>query len=124
MRLVLLFAKFVFVYSQWYEKEPGGQTIKFNDTEDATKPIPARSPTECILKCQQISMDGYFIGVKEQCFCLLDKNDVLFSSEDEKKEMEGHLFVEHRVSLSFFTDLIFTLYLVQFRDKLSLVLRC
>ena len=95
LKLHVLFTQIILAYAQWYEKEPKQQTTTSVDTEDASKSIPARSATECVLKCQRKLEEGYFIEKKQQCFCLHNKEQELFSAEIQS--LDGALYQEHRV---------------------------
>ena len=96
MYLTLLFTQIILAYAQWYEKEVKQKTTTSIDTEDASKPIPARSSIECVLKCQRKLQEGYFIEEKKQCFCLLNEEQELFL--EEIQTVDGALYKEHRVS--------------------------
>ena len=81
LNLYVYFTQLYVVYTQWYEQEVKQQTTTSVDTQDASKPIPARSPIECVLKCQRKLQEGYFIEEKRQCFCLNNKEQKIFSDE-------------------------------------------
>ena len=85
----LLSTHFHLVYCQWYVGEEKQQTTTSIDTEDASKPIPATSQIQCVLRCQRDLRNGYFVKDKGQCFCLVDEgNDPIFSNGD----VDGVLF--------------------------------
>ncbi|XP_066916651.1 uncharacterized protein [Clytia hemisphaerica] len=88
--IILISTRLFFVYSQWYLGEEKQQITTNLDTENASRPIPAKSPTECILKCQRKLRKSYFVKDKEQCFCLKEENDSIFSNEI----LDGILFEE------------------------------
>ena len=95
LNLYVYFTQLYVVYTQWYEQEVKQQTTTSVDTQDASKPIPARSPIECVLKCQRKLQDGYFVEEKQQCYCLQSKEQELFS--DEIESIDGALYQTHRV---------------------------
>ena len=93
--LYVHFTHIILAYAQWYEKEVKQQTTTSIYTQDASKSIPARSPIECVLKCQRKLQEGYFIEEKRQCFCLNNKEQKIFS--DEIQSVDGAFYQEHRV---------------------------
>uniref|UniRef100_A0A7M5X5Z3 Uncharacterized protein n=2 Tax=Clytia hemisphaerica TaxID=252671 RepID=A0A7M5X5Z3_9CNID len=70
----------VVVYSQWYP----GKENQFSTTTDptvyASKPVPAKSAIQCVLKCQRKLRASYFVENTNQCFCVLSENDKLVLS--------------------------------------------
>ena len=94
--LILLTVLITLVYCQWYVSEEKQQTTTSIDTEDASKPIPATSPIQCILKCQRKWMDGFFVEERNECFCVLKEDDVLLSNEDGE-DLAGKFYKENEV---------------------------
>ena len=83
MELVIILSSLCLVYSQWHLGEEKEQTTTSYDTEDVSKPIPAQSPTQCILKCQRKLKEGYYVEEKSQCFCLEDADQAIYATEDD-----------------------------------------
>ena len=96
MYLYFLLTKFVLVYCQWYVGEEKQQSTTSIDTEDASKPIPATSPIQCILKCQRKCKKGYFVKERNECFCVSSEN-VQIAPQHHQEPMEGLLYEEHVV---------------------------
>ncbi|XP_066929606.1 uncharacterized protein [Clytia hemisphaerica] len=96
MHLAVFSAQIILVYAQWYEKnlinQPKTTSI---DTKDASKPVPARSPIECVLKCKRKLQKGYFIERKQLCFCFQSKEQELLL-DDENENLDGASFQEHK----------------------------
>ena len=97
MYLYFLLTKFVLVYSQWYVGEEKHQSTTSIDTEDVSKPNPATSPIECILKCQRKLKKGFFVKERNECFCVEDRNEQI-ASQHHEPSMEGVFHKEHMVS--------------------------
>ncbi|XP_066919733.1 uncharacterized protein [Clytia hemisphaerica] len=96
MYLAVFFTQIILVYPQWYEKDLTNQPKTTSiDTKDDSKPVPARSPIECVLKCKRNLQQGYFIEEKQLCFCFQSKEQELFS-DDENENLDGASFQEHR----------------------------
>ena len=79
--LIWFLTKIALVYCQWYVGEEKQQTATSIDTEDASKPIPATSPIQCVLKCQRSLRKSYFVADKGQCFCLKIEDQNILSNE-------------------------------------------
>ena len=94
MFLIILLPQFCFVYSQWFSGEDKQQTTTSIDTENASKPIPATSPIQCILKCKRKWMNGFFVGERNECFCLKSEDQKIFSDENS----DGIYIQEHEVT--------------------------
>ena len=82
MELVIILSSLCLVYSQWHLGEEKEQTTTSYDTEDVSKPIPAQSPTQCILKCQRKLKEGYYVEEESQCFCLDEADQAIYAIED------------------------------------------
>eukprot|EP00111_Clytia_hemisphaerica_P019709 TCONS_00058171-protein len=93
MHLYLLLSKFVFVYSQWYVGEEKQQTLTSIVTEDASKPVPAQSPIQCVLKCRRKQKKSFFVKAKNECFCVEEENRGF--GTDQESSIEGMLYKEH-----------------------------
>ena len=81
--LIWLLTKIALLYCQWYVGEEKQQTTTRIDTEDVSKPIPATSPIQCVLKCQRSLRRSYFVADKGQCFCLKIEDQKIFLNEKE-----------------------------------------
>ena len=57
-------------------------------------------------------MDGYFVEEKQQCFCLLNKDQEIFSQDENENSNDGVLYEEHLVSV-FSDPILFFNLLVQ-----------
>ncbi|XP_066918732.1 uncharacterized protein [Clytia hemisphaerica] len=83
MKIYIFLTQITLVYSQWFVGEEKQQTTTSNHTEDASKPFPVVSPVECILECQKVLTYGYFVDTTKTCFCMKNKDQKIFSIEDE-----------------------------------------
>ena len=99
MDLVLIISNLCLVYSQWQVGEEKQQITTSIDTEDVSKPIPAQSPTQCILKCQRKLKEGYYVKEKSQCFCLDEADQTIYAIEENTgilyHQIEVHMKVFH-----------------------------
>uniref|UniRef100_A0A7M5VGU7 Cnidarian restricted protein n=1 Tax=Clytia hemisphaerica TaxID=252671 RepID=A0A7M5VGU7_9CNID len=50
-------------------------------SKNESKPLSARSPTECILKCRVKCMKSYFVENENQCYCLINQIEMPNSKE-------------------------------------------
>uniref|UniRef100_A0A7M5WQ49 Uncharacterized protein n=2 Tax=Clytia hemisphaerica TaxID=252671 RepID=A0A7M5WQ49_9CNID len=96
MHLAVFLTQVIVIYAQWYEKDLTNQpTTTSIDTKDASKPVPARSPIECVLKCKRNLQESYFVEEKQLCFCFQSKEQDLFP-DDENENLDGASFQEHK----------------------------
>ena len=98
MRILAFFTQIALAYSNWHsggEKQP---TRSSNETEDASKPIPATSPVQCILECRKEEKNGYFVNTTDTCFCMKNEDQRIFSTED--KNLNGIFYKEVFFSFS------------------------
>ena len=114
--LLLLITQAAVVYSEWHVGEEKQQTTTSIDTEDASKPIPATSPVECILECQRKKRESFYVEDKGQCFCLESEDQKIFSPQIVK----GFLYKNSDVSFYHFCIFLKkNLYSFRIQDYLS-----
>ncbi|XP_066910072.1 uncharacterized protein [Clytia hemisphaerica] len=92
MYLIVFVCQLCFVYSNWYSGEEKQQTTIHLDTEEASKPISTSSPIECILECQKTVKESYYVEKENQCFCLKNEDQKIFS----RKKAEGIFYASKR----------------------------
>ena len=76
---IFLLNRFLAVQCQWYEVKQ--HQIETLGNELASKPLPARSSTECILKCRIKCMESFFVAKEKQCYCLSSHEMPNFEAE-------------------------------------------
>ena len=105
MYFAVFLSQIALIQTQWYEGQNFEKTTTNIETGsgEVSKPVSASSPIECVLRCQRQFMDGYFVEEKQQCFCLLNKDQKIFS-QDENEEQNGVLIEEHMVRIFFPTN--------------------
>ena len=100
MFFVLILTKIPLVYSQWYLGEEKQQTTTSIDTEDASKPFPSTSSTQCILKCEIKGMKSFYVADRKECFCLKNETQEILSADAPK--MNGMIYKNHDDKVSSF----------------------
>ena len=74
-----------------------------NGGDESVKPVKARSPTECILKCRIRFSEGFFIEEQQNCYCFSQfdvSKDLSTSTSLETGQVKGKFYKKHQVQLS------------------------
>ena len=100
MQFLIFLTHIALVYGQcnWYKGTRENRTTTTDDKEISSRPIPARSEIECVLKCRRRKNGKSFYAAKEEeCYCMNYEDKKLF--DDNKDNVEGELLKRHNVSL-------------------------
>ena len=66
----------------------------------SVKPVKARSPTECILKCRIQMSEGFFVEEQQNCYCLRKYNEREDLSSTTDGQIDGKLYKKHQVRIN------------------------